>query len=307
MDLLQQLVDSSDFPPRWLSGRWTVAHVGLDVVSDLAIWAAYLVSSCILARCLVRRRPTRLRAGPALFAAFFLVCGTMHLMGAVSFWWPAYRLAGLIKLVAALISWATVVYLIARLPRLLMCCTCEEVEAELAARQQADAALRRTNALLEQRIDERAGEALHAGCQVRAERLLLKTTLESIADAVIITDGRGRVVSVNGIAEELTGWSQDEAQGQPLEEIVCLLDEQTGQPMRGLAHRVPGDGIMLRMTLQVLLRSKSGTLCPIDLSVAPIRDDAASALGVVLVLSEVSERMRREVQLKEKVRESRRS
>ena len=38
------------------------------------------------------------------FAAFILACGTTHLMEAIIFWWPAYRLAGVIKLFTALVS-----------------------------------------------------------------------------------------------------------------------------------------------------------------------------------------------------------
>ena len=39
------------------------------------------------------------------FLVFILVCCTTHRMEAIIFWWPAYRLAGLIKLFTAIVSW----------------------------------------------------------------------------------------------------------------------------------------------------------------------------------------------------------
>ena len=49
----------------------------------------------------------------------FWRCGTTHLMEAIIFWWPVYRLAGLIKLFTALVSWGTVFALIRVAPRFL--------------------------------------------------------------------------------------------------------------------------------------------------------------------------------------------
>jgi hypothetical protein len=68
-----------------------------------------------------------------LFGAFILACGTTHLMEAVIFWWPACRLAGLIKLSTALISWATVIALVPIVPWALTMRSPEEREREIAA------------------------------------------------------------------------------------------------------------------------------------------------------------------------------
>ncbi len=51
-----------------------------------------------------------------LFAAFILACGLGHLIEAAIFWWPAYRVSGLIKGFTAIISWITVFALIRILP-----------------------------------------------------------------------------------------------------------------------------------------------------------------------------------------------
>src|SRR5688572_3595685 len=60
--------------------------------------------------------------------------------------------------------------------------------------------------------------------QLRASerRELLRLTLHSIGDAVITTDVTGRIASMNGVAESLTGWTQAEALGQQLDEVFRI-------------------------------------------------------------------------------------
>src|SRR3954452_4725535 len=57
----------------------------------------------------------------------------------------------------------------------------------------------------------------------------LATVLRSIADGVIATDADARVAFMNRVAEELTGWTQAEARGKPVSDVLQLVDEETGQ------------------------------------------------------------------------------
>ena len=82
--------------------------------------SAYFAIPCILGYFLLRRRDIPFRTIFWLFVAFILACGTTHLMEAFIFWWPAYRLAGVIKLLTALISWGTVVALVPIIPKVLV-------------------------------------------------------------------------------------------------------------------------------------------------------------------------------------------
>jgi len=54
-----------------------------------------------------------------LFAAFIILCGTTHILDAIIFWWPAYRLSALIRFFTAIISFVTVLALVRDLPKLL--------------------------------------------------------------------------------------------------------------------------------------------------------------------------------------------
>jgi len=115
-----KLFDTSDFPARWNCGTWDASLGWLHIGSDVAIWAAYLAIP-ILLLLLVRRHGTDIpvKGVGLLFCAFILSCGTTHLFEAVIFYWPAYRVAGLLKLGTAIVSIATVVVLARILPQLL--------------------------------------------------------------------------------------------------------------------------------------------------------------------------------------------
>jgi len=111
-EFFAELFNTSDFPPRWRCGAWTDSHGYLHILSDLGIWSAYVTISCVLVFFALRRRNLPFKLIFVLFGTFILACGFTHLIEALVFWWPAYRLVGLLKLCTALISWATVLALI---------------------------------------------------------------------------------------------------------------------------------------------------------------------------------------------------
>ena len=62
-----------------------------------------------------------------------------------------------------------------------------------------------------------------------------QVTLNSIGDAVLSTDMAGKVTYLNVVAESLTGWSQSEAAGHPLEEVFRIIDGASGSPQSDVA------------------------------------------------------------------------
>ena len=58
-------------------------------------------------------------------------------------------------------------------------------------------------------------------------RALARVTLDSIGDAVVSTDVSGEITYLNSIAEDLTGWTRDEAVGHPLADVFQFIDAQT--------------------------------------------------------------------------------
>jgi PAS domain S-box-containing protein len=137
-------------------------------------------------------------------------------------------------------------------------------------------------------------ERLQAQAAAQAEREWLRVTLGSIGDAVIAADTAGRVTFLNAVAERLTGWSQAEAAGRPVESVFCLVDEATRRPIEGPVERVLREGTIVQLANHTLLLARDGHTCPIDDSGAPIRDEHGTLLGVVVVFRDVTQRRQAE-------------
>ena len=149
-EFFRQLTSTSDWPPRWYCGRWTDFHGWLYIASDVTIWLAYMAIPLILIRFLLLKKGVPLSGVFVLFGAFILFCGLTHLIDAVMFWWPAYRLNALIRLLTGLVSVATVVALIRYFNEAVGLRTSQEFDRELAFRQQAVLELTRSNEELQQ-------------------------------------------------------------------------------------------------------------------------------------------------------------
>lgn len=124
-----------------------------------------------------------------------------------------------------------------------------------------------------------------------------RVTLASISDAVITTDTTGTVTFLNPVAESLTGWTQREAVGIPLEKVFKLIHPETRKTVESPTVRALREGVNVGLTNHTLLIAKDGTelpIGPIDESAAPIRNDKGELAGVVLVFRDTSELCRQE-------------
>ena len=114
-------------------------------------------------------------------------------------------------------------------------------------------------------------------------------TLRSIGDGVVVTDREGRVELLNPVAEAMTGWSTEQAQGRPLSEVFVIITEGTRAPLDNPVAKVLRDGARVDLANDTLLVAKNGTERAIADSAAPITDDSGAILGVVLVFRDQSE------------------
>ena len=122
----------------------------------------------------------------------------------------------------------------------------------------------------------------------------LSITLDSIGDAVITTDTKGRVTRMNPIAGNLTGWNLSEAEGRPLIEVFNIINEETRKRVESPVEKVMREGIIVGLANHTVLISKNGTESPIADSGAPIRNDQGDIMGIVLVFRDVSEKIKAE-------------
>jgi PAS domain S-box-containing protein len=166
-----------------------------------------------------------------------------------------------------------------------------KVTRDMTERKKAE---ERARTLLEEEAARRAAEASvrvaeQAQREERRHREQLQITLSSIGDAVIVTDMSGCVTFVNPVAQALTGWSQQEAVGRPLEQVFRIVNEESRRPVENPVARVLREGIIVGLANHTVLIGRSGQSFPIDDSAAPIRDVDGSIAGVVLVFRDVTE------------------
>jgi|GEM_PF-1325139 len=115
-----------------------------------------------------------------------------------------------------------------------------------------------------------------------------RTTLNSIGDAVMATDADGRVTYVNRIAERLSGWTQAEAQGRPVETVFRIVNEDTRKTVEDPVAKVRATGLIVGLANHTVLLAKDGAEYPIDDSAAPIQGKDGKMTGVVLVFHDVT-------------------
>jgi PAS domain S-box-containing protein len=142
-------------------------------------------------------------------------------------------------------------------------------------------------------------ERRRAAETLREERERYRVTLTSIGDAVIATDARGQITFLNQVAEQLTGWNIDSAQGRPLEEVFRIVNEATREPAPSPALRVLEEGAVAGMSNGAILIARDGTERPLDDSAAPIRSPEGNIVGAVVVFHDITERKKVEHALKE--------
>ncbi len=116
-----------------------------------------------------------------------------------------------------------------------------------------------------------------------------KTILYSIGDGVITTDANGNVKQMNHAAEELTGWSENDAKGKLLEEVFKIINEEIKNKVENPVQQILRKGIVIGLANHTLLVSKNGKEIPIADSGAPIKNEFGEITGVVLVFRDQTE------------------
>ncbi len=135
--------------------------------------------------------------------------------------------------------------------------------------------------------------------EAAASAELLRVSLTSIGDAVIATDAAAHITFINPVAQTLTGWSEAEAMGLPIRQVLPLVNETTRTAVENPLEVALSKGIVVGLANHTVLLAKGGQEIPIDDSGAPIRDDRGAIVGAIVVFRDISTRRQSERQLKE--------
>jgi PAS domain S-box-containing protein len=128
--------------------------------------------------------------------------------------------------------------------------------------------------------------------QLITERERLDVTLKSIGDGVITTDKFGSITLLNKIAEELTGWTNNDAFGKKFLDIFNIINEETGKASKDPVAEVLATNKAVGLENHTKLISKNGDEFIIADSASPIQNSQGEVIGVVLVFRDVTDSKR---------------
>jgi diguanylate cyclase (GGDEF)-like protein/PAS domain S-box-containing protein len=313
MESLIDLLVPSNFMPHGHCYLWTPKLLWLYVISDSLIALSYFSIPIALIYFVRKRIDLEFNWVFKMFSLFIFACGMTHLISILTIWEPAYWLDASMKGVTAVASAITAVMLWRLMPMALTVTstkqlkkTIDQLQYEVVQRRKAEEKLETLNNNLEEAIKQRTFELSNINNELLkeieqrkfAELNLYKekqqaiVTLESIGDGVITTDMESKVTYLNPIAEEMTGWTLEEAKGRPILEVFRILNESTRKLAPNPVDVVLAHGTVCGIANHTIVVSKTGQEYAIEDSAAPIVDVDGITIGVVLVFHDVSQAKR---------------
>jgi signal transduction histidine kinase len=254
------LFDTAALTPHGYCLSWEPGLIALHVVSDGLITASYYSIPLAIALLLLRRGDVAFSWMAWLFAIFIMACGTTHLMGIWTLWYPDYLTDGMVKAVTAVASVMTAVALWPLLPRLvavpspgLLLQANERLTQQIAERDAAVTALRvetaereRAEGMLRQSQKMEAVGQLTGGVAHDFNNLLqvIQANLEAVSARLAEDDPQRR-----HIERALAGTERGAALTQ---QLLAFARRQSLRPMAfDVAERITASAEMLRGMLAV--------------------------------------------------------
>jgi len=120
------------------------------------------------------------------------------------------------------------------------------------------------------------------------QRNFSQLTLQSIVDGVITTDTAGRVTSLNPMAEQLTGWTAEQAVGKLLVQVMHALTEETREQIYDPIENIELKSVLDEPVSAILIRKDGKMETPVEYVVAPMRDPNDDIVGIVIIIHDES-------------------
>lgn len=128
----------------------------------------------------------------------------------------------------------------------------------------------------------------------RDQKEWFRVTLSSIGDAVITTDVNSNITFMNPVAEQITGYTAEEAVGKHISYVFRIFNEINLEPAEIPVERVIKEGFIIDLANYTGLVTKKGETRSIADSAAPIRNDNGKIIGVVMVFRDITDTKRLE-------------
>ena len=204
LQFLKNLISPNWFIPHGHCYLWKPELVSLHIVADSLIALSYYSISLALLYFIHQRRDVPFRGIFLMFGAFIVSCGTTHLMEIWTLWHPAYWLSGVVKAITAFISCYTAVELISLIP--------------IALAIPSPAQLKATNQKLSQEIIERQ----QAEAALRHSEARFRSIFEGAGMGIAIVDMEGHVVTTNPALQRMLGYDENKLPEGNFQEDTAL-------------------------------------------------------------------------------------
>ena len=301
---LSWLMSPQDYMPHGMCFLWQPELIALHVASDSAIALAYYSIPIALIYFVNKRTDLAFPTIFVLTGLFILACGTTHIMGVWTLWFPDYRLDGGIKAVTALLSIGTAIAIWKVMPLALALPSTAQLEQankalgeEIGHRQRAEAGLREANAELERRVAERTAnlqeEVLRrrgTEATLRASEARWRSMFEASAVGIAVMDHDNHFAAANEAFQRMIGYTGEELQSLGPLDITHEDDRETAQEM--LEHVQSGKPEDYHSEKRY--RCRDGRVIWVRVSTARALDPDTPLPGTPAIIEDITERKRTE-------------
>jgi PAS domain S-box-containing protein len=301
------LLSPQDYMPHGMCFLWQPELIGLHVASDSAIALAYYSIPVALGYFVWKRTDLAFPGIFVLTSLFILACGTTHIMGVWTLWFPDYRFDGGIKAVTALLSIGTAIAIWKVMPLALALPSTAQLEranqllgGEINQRQRAEAALRDANAELERRVAARTADLQDEVFRRRSTEATLRASeerwrsmFEASAVGIAVLDRQHRFAAANAAFQKMIGYTGEELQSLSPPDITHEEDREATLGMiedvqSGKGQDTPSEKRYHR---------KDGKVIWVRVSAARALDSNGALQSIPAIIEDITERKRAELDL----------
>ena len=304
MEYVQEFFSTGGFIPHGHCYLWKTELLWLHLLSDLSIGLAYYSIPFAILYFVKEREDLPFEWIFQLFSIFIILCGTTHFLAIWTLWLPIYWVSGALKMATAIVSVYTAIRLIPLIPQALALPSPRQLEAanhlleaEIAERRLAEAEIRKLNAELEDRVQERTLKISMVNAELEKEVTDRKQAEErfniALKNSPITVFTQDSDLRYTWVYNPTLDFDASLDLGKTDLEILPL---EEAQKLTALKQQVLDDGIGAHEEISV---SFNAEMRYFDLTIEPTIDRIGSIVGISCVAADITASKLAEAALRE--------